>query len=491
MSEPTLVEVADTATPPVVNGVAPTAPHSSTRPEPPRQGAGSLWKKILIPIVIVGGLATFVAVRGVERAKQDVRSAYDRVAGSPKMMEPEPVMPSQEAWDGLVTLTKEERDAIGLRIATVEAQTKPILLELNGTTDYDQNTLRKIRPLFDARVTQVFKSTGQTVKKGEPLVELYSTAMAGAKADFRSKYAKWDHDKRFMESRRSLAANSQIPNTVWVDTQLAEQTSRVDYYAARDKLLTYGIPPEEIEKLQANLVDESRPVDDTRPGEGQKVPRVRAAPEGKAAGADIHDISKLVLYAPIDGMIVERDVVSGNFYDDMAVLMVISPMDKLWVYGNVYEKDQGDVHLNQTWEVKFPYLDMKVQGTVEQISTKVDPTTRTLKIRATIPNPDKQLKAEQLVTAVLEIPPVKGQTVIPRIALAVINGENACFVVASESSNKIAFERKLVEVDQEKQDFVVLKRGLEPGQRVVTNGSLILSQLYEDRSTVSNGLPLP
>jgi cobalt-zinc-cadmium efflux system membrane fusion protein len=189
MSEPTLIEVADTATPPVVNGVAPTAPLSSTRSEPPRQGAGSLWKKILIPIVIVGGLATFVAVRGVERAKQDVRSAYDRVAGSPKMMEPEPVMPSQEAWDGLVTLTKEERDAIGLRIATVEAQTKPILLELNGTTDYDQNTLRKIRPLFDARVTQVFKSTGQTVKKGEPLVELYSTAMAGAKADFRSKYA--------------------------------------------------------------------------------------------------------------------------------------------------------------------------------------------------------------------------------------------------------------------------------------------------------------
>ena len=89
-------------------------------------------------------------------------------------------------------------------------------------------------------------------------------------------------------------------------------------------------------------------------------------------------------------MIVERDVVSGNFYDDMAVLMVISPMDKLWVWGNVYEKDQDQVHLGQTWDISFPYLDnLKVKGKVEHIAAKVDPNTRTLKIRASIPNPEE------------------------------------------------------------------------------------------------------
>jgi membrane fusion protein, heavy metal efflux system len=320
------------------------------------------------------------------------------------------------------------------------------------------------------------------VKKGEPLVELYSTTMAAAKADFRAKYAQWDHDKRFMDSRRSLAANSQIPNTVWVDTQLAEQTSRVNYYAARDKLLTYGIPPDEIEKLIANLVDDTKPVDTVKPGDVPKSPRIMAAPD-KAGADDVHDISRLVLRAPID-----RDVVSGNFYDDMAVLMVISPMDKLWVYGNVYEKDQGDVHLGQIWEIQFPYLDMKVEGTVEQIATKVDPATRTLKIRATIPNPDKQLKAEQLVKAVLQIPPIKGQTVIPRNAMAVINGQNCCFTQLKD--NPDAFERKIIEIDQENHDFVVVRRGVQPGQKIVTNGSLILSQLFEDESTVSTGLPL-
>jgi cobalt-zinc-cadmium efflux system membrane fusion protein len=471
---------------PATNG-APEA--RQTAPTRKRVGLG----KLVFGLVIGVALIAFVVVRGPRKAEEDTRhglsEVYHFVAG-PERKEPPKLAPppSPKQFDGILTVTKEKREAIGMNIVEVEAQTKPVLLELNGTTDYDLNTLRKVRPLFDARVTQVFKSTGQMVKKGEPLVELYSTTMAAAKADFRSKYAKWDHDRRFMESRRSLAAKGQIPNTMWVDTQLAEQTSRVDYYAAKDKLITYGIPLEEIEKLQANLVDESKPVDESAPGEGQKVPKVKAAPDGKTAVDDVHDISKLVLYAPIDGMIVERDVVSGNFYDDMAVLMVISPMDKLWVYGNVYEKDQGDVLLGQTWEIQFPYLDTKVEGTVEQIATKVDPATRTLKIRATIPNPEKQLKAEQLVKAVLQIPPVKGQTVIPRNAMAVINGQNCCFLQLKD--NPDSFERKIIEIDQENHDFVVVKRGLQPGQKIVTNGSLILSQLFEDESTISTGLPL-
>jgi cobalt-zinc-cadmium efflux system membrane fusion protein len=204
---------------------------------------------------------------------------------------------------------------------------------------------------------------------------------------------------------------------------------------------------------------------------------------------DLEDLSKLTIRAPIDGVIVERDVVAGNFYDDMAVLMVISPMEKLWVWGNVYEKDQDQVHLGQTWDIYFPYLDnMKVEGRVEHIAAKVDPNTRTLKIRASIPNPKKELKAEQLVKAVLNIPAVPGQTVILRNALVAINGENCCFVQVPDKPDQ--FVRKKVEVDQENHDFVVLRSGLNPGEKVVTNGSLVLSQLYEDQSTVSSGMPL-
>ena len=483
MLEPTMTEVADTAT------VPEGATHTITTPPPPRtrsridpaaavaaRAARSKrfpWGRAIFLLLCVAGAATYVAVRGPARAESEVKGlatrAYHAVAGAPKTerVEPAPAPKAAEVWDRMVTITEAERKTIGFRIVPVVAQTKPIELELNGTTDYDQNTLTKIRPLFDARVTSVFRSTGQSVKKGEPLIELHSTALATDKADLRTKYVQWDHDRKLLESRRSLAANGQITNVIWVDTQNSEKNSRVVYDNARKKLEVVGVPTEEIDKLLSNLGDD---------------------PKINVAEADIEDISKLILRAPIDGMIVEREVVSGNFYDDMAVLMVISPMDKLWVWGNVFEKDQSSVHLGQTWEVDFPYLDEKIEGHVEHISTKVDPVTRTLKIRATIPNPKKQFFAEMLVRAVLQIPPVPGQTVIPRNALSVINRENCVFVQKVGSPDK--FERRIIEVDQERSDHVVVRSGLKPGEMVVSSGSLILSQLYEDASTLNSGLPL-
>jgi cobalt-zinc-cadmium efflux system membrane fusion protein len=83
---------------------------------------------------------------------------------------------------------------------------------------------------------------------------------------------------------------------------------------------------------------------------------------------------------------------------------------------------------------------------------------------------------------------VPGHTVVPRNALAVINKENCVFVQSPDKPDK--FERRVIEIDQERSDHVVVRSGINAGERVVTNGSLILSQLYEDQSTVYSGLPL-
>ncbi len=478
MSESTHTGVAANAATNGTNGNHASAPvierpaRTTPPPEPPAKSKFSLKRPLMILLVLGAGVA-YVAVRGVEKAKEDVirvaKVAYHQVAGGEKkeIVNPLPLQPPTTAWDGLVDVSKTERETIGMRVTAVLAQTEPLKLELNGATDYDQNTMTKIRPLFDARVTAVYKSTGQAVKKGEPLIELYSTALAAAKSDLRAKFVQWDHDRKLLDSRRPLALSKEISNVIWVDTQNAELNSHNGYLTALDKLIVYGISQDEIQKLIGQLSDKT-----SETGEVE----------------DVHDISKMTLRAPIDGIIVERDVVSGNFYDDMAVLMVISPMDKLWVWGNVFEKDQSQVYLGQTWEVEFPYLDEKIEGQVEHISTRVDPVTRTLKIRATIPNPGKKFKAEMLVKAVLRIPPVPGHTVIPRNAMAVINREHCVFVQRPDNPDK--FERRIIDVDQERYDQVVVKSGLKPGEKIVTNGSLILSQLYEDQSTLNSGLPL-
>ena len=172
--------------------------------------------------------------------------------------------------------------------------------------------------------------------------------------------------------------------------------------------------------------------------------------------------------------------------------MTISPMDKLWVWGDVFESDQDKVHLGQKWNIDFQFSNAKFKGEVESIANGVDPETRTLRIRASIPNPDKNLKARMLVRATLQIKPLPTDTVIPRNAMVVLNGDYYAFVEAGTTGEQAdLFERRQLTIEQEDHDVVIVKSGLKPGDRVVCNGSLILAQMYEDQSTVDSGMPRP
>ena len=458
-------------------------PHPHPAGDSPRAGKRRSFVR-RVGFAIVGVLclagATFVAMaKGPtsDKIRAGLETLKEQVVGPP------PVRPAQNAapeafhspqnWNGLVKVAPTEREAIGFRILTVAAQTKPIRLEIPGKTDYDQNTLNKIRPRFDVTlVEKVHVSVGQAVKKGDPLYDLKSVELATAKTDLRIKYVQWDHDRKYLTAREPLVKEARITQKEWTDTQNDEQKSRLDYLNARELLGTYEIANDQIEKLLEGLGDDKK--------------------KALAAAANIEDISKMTVVSKSDGIVVERDVVPFNFYDTKDVLLTISPMDRLWVWGDVFESDQDKVHIGQKWDILFQFTNKAFEGKVESIANGVDPETRTVRIRASIPNPDKSLKARMLVRATLQIAPLPSDTVIPRNALIVLNGEYYAFVeVGSSGKEADLFERRKLEIEQEDYDIVIVKRGLNPGDRVVSNGSLILAQMYEDQSTVDTGLPSP
>jgi len=75
--------------------------------------------------------------------------------------------------------------------------------------------------------------------------------------------------------------------------------------------------------------------------------------------------------------------------------------------------------------------------------------------------------------------------------MVAINGEEFVFVHKKDASSEghDKFERRKIHVAQETTDSVVVSDGLEPNEEIVTNGSLILAQLYEDAANVETGLP--
>jgi membrane fusion protein, heavy metal efflux system len=446
---------------------------------PPLKPRNSVFGKLVLILLLVGvvGGAFYTYKVGTDQARHEVDRAVSYVrehvpetthstAPVAKLAEIKPRQP----WNGLVKIDAAEATSIGLVIAPVRPQVDPIKLELPGRTDYDPNTQNKIRPRFDTLVEKVHAELGQTVRKGDPLVDLFSTDLAAAKNDFQTAYVQWQHDMRLLTVRKELANTSAIAKQVLVDTLNDENKSRLAYTTAREKLKVFEVPDDKIDALLTNLGDKPLP-------------------------EEVHTISdkaRMTRLSPVDGKVILRDVVPGNLYDTNDVMMVIAPLDHLFVWVNVYEADQVKVTIGQKMEIRFPYLDQMILGTVQYVATEVSKETRAIKIRASIPNPDGKLKADMLVRGTLEIPPVSGQTVIPRMAVVVMDGQEYAFVrkPSGGSDGPRFFERRKLAVAEERYDHIVVSAGLKAGEEVASYGSLILAQLFEDQQMVATGMPL-
>jgi cobalt-zinc-cadmium efflux system membrane fusion protein len=446
----------------------------STAPQPGRKSAFGT----LVLILLLGGAAGgafYAYTSGMDKVHHDLDDAlnYARkyVGGTTHVAKPKEIKP-RPPWDGLVRIPADEAKNSGLLVVTVRPQVEPIKLELPGRTAYDPNSLNKIRPRFDTLVEKVYVELGQKVKKDQPLLDLFSTDLAAAKNDFQTAYVQWQHDLTLRAHREALFKTDTVSGQALTDIRNDENKSRLAVIKARQKLIVLRVPEDQINPLTKNL----NPAD---------------LPE-KDAILSFIDSAKMTSLSPVDGIVVLRDVVPGNLYDTNDVLMVIAPLDHLIVWLNLYEADQAQVAMGQHMEIRFPYLNRTILGTVQYVATEVSKDTRTIRIRASIPNVNGELKADMLVKASLDIPPVKTQTVIPRSAVVVMDGQEYAFVrkAPADGSDDERFERRELVIAEERSDHVVIAKGASAGEEVVSYGSLIVAQLFEDQRTVATGMPM-
>jgi cobalt-zinc-cadmium efflux system membrane fusion protein len=421
------------------------------------------WKLVVAVVLIAAG-ATGVTLNKKTRAQ--VIGVWKQIAqASAHAEEPPPdrswtqTPESKAPWDRTVSLTPEEINAIGLETAPVLSQSSPITLSLIGTTDYDPATVTTVRLQFDSRVDKVLVDLGSVVKEGDPLLELFSTDLAAAKSDYEVAVSQYKHDKKVYDYKMPLAQSGTLPGKEAIEVENDEAQSRLKMKLAKDKLLVYGLTEKEIDDAKNE--------------------------EGKAK-------AKMILRARADGVVVKRDVVPGNYYDSKDTLLTIAPLDHLWVRGGVSELDADKVEVNQELKVVFPFANREIKSKIDYIDKAIDPETRSAKFRTTIPNPGGRAKAGAFVRVQVYVPPKSGQTVIPRSAMVSVDSHDYVFV---RRPGKVAtFERRPVITAVESNDIVIAEkpseghRELIPGEQVVTLGSLILEQMYEDRLMVEGGL---
>jgi cobalt-zinc-cadmium efflux system membrane fusion protein len=422
------------------------------------------WKTPVI-LILVAGAVTWLAVDHRKRDRLlvlwnklsapsshagELRPSKDWIASAESVQEEPPL--------GEIVLSPDEVNAMGVKLAPVRAQAEPTILRLTGVTDYDPDTLTVVRSQFDCRVDRVLVQLGSVVKQGDPLLEVFSTDLAEAKSNYETARSQWIRDKKVLDYKSELTKDATIPRKEQIEIENDEAKSRLQMKLAKDKLLVYGLTEKEVEGSQ---------------------------------NEDGVQKARLTLRSPTDGIVIKRTVVQGNYYKSENDLMQIAPLDHLWVLGSVSELDADKVEVGQTIRIVFPYSDRTIEDQVEYIDKAIDPQTRAAKFRASIQNPEKRLKAGMFVRVLLEIPPRPGRTVIPRTSMISVDRLDFVFVKRPTEGRNLRYERRNILVSRETSDWVLVTEpskdhvGLKPGEEVVTNGSLILEQMHEDRLVVA------
>jgi cobalt-zinc-cadmium efflux system membrane fusion protein len=177
------------------------------------------------------------------------------------------------------------------------------------------------------------------------------------------------------------------------------------------------------------------------------------------------------LRSPAGGRIVDHQIVSGEWVDATDVLLVVADTSNMWLLGDAYERDL--LRLRRGLEVLFTVdglAGVSFEGTLSWVSSQVDDRTRTVRVRADLPNPDGLLRARMFGHARIVLHDDDEVVSVPSEA---IQTDGCCQLVFVQQSDAVYQPRKVL-LGSSAGGFVEVLSGLDEGESVVTVGSFLM-----------------
>jgi cobalt-zinc-cadmium efflux system membrane fusion protein len=192
------------------------------------------------------------------------------------------------------------------------------------------------------------------------------------------------------------------------------------------------------------------------------------------------------LKSPLTGVVVEKTINPGQELrpDQMGAgapaQFVITDPAYLWVLLDASERDLPHLKVGRTLKVRVPaYADEAFDAKVAAVADFLDPATRTIKVRATLDNSKRLLKSEMFVTAVVSD---NGAKILQVPARAVFFQGGSNFVFVDDGNG--GYTRRKVETGDVYDGNIAITAGVARGQKVVTDGALLLQQMLQPRRVV-------
>ena len=320
---------------------------------------------------------------------------------------------------------------------TAAAPGKAITVELPARLVWNEERTQRIYPAFAGRVTAIRADVGQAVKAGTQLAQLASPDFGIAQADTAKAQGDASFTQKTVQRQRELFEAGIIARKDLEQAEADANRARAEVSRAEARTRLYG-----------------------------------------GSGGSVNQ--QLALSANINGIVVERNLNPGQEVRPeqsgvgVPALFVVTDPTSLWVQIDARESEIGTLKVGSSFELVVPSLGgQKFEGRVTAAADFIDPATRTIKVRGVVDNKARTLKAEMLATARIERQLGSG-VVVPAGAVLLRGAKHSVFVQTQAG----VFEPREVELGYQGPREVVISRGLEVGEQVVSDNVLLLARQF-------------
>ncbi len=198
-----------------------------------------------------------------------------------------------------------------------------------------------------------------------------------------------------------------------------------------------------------------------------------------AAAARVNEqaaqLSKKTLKAPFAGILGLRQVDLGEYLPVGSAAVEINMLDPIYVEYTIAEKELDNIDVGYQVELEIAAApEQTFTGVISAINSSVNPETRTVRVRATVQNPNKQLKPGMFATVRTLQPEERSLTAVPRTAISFNTYGDFVFVLTESDQGALQVERRSVTTGETQDGMVEIVDGLAAGEPVVKTGLLRL-----------------
>jgi cobalt-zinc-cadmium efflux system membrane fusion protein len=171
------------------------------------------------------------------------------------------------------------------------------------------------------------------------------------------------------------------------------------------------------------------------------------------------------------GEIIDNKIVIGQYLkEDAAPVAIVADLSKVWVVGQVKEKDLRFIHKLDEVQIKIAaFPDRIIKGKIYHVYEIVDEDTRSVQVLIECENKERDLKPGMYVT-VRFIGTPEPAILIPTKAVLQLNDNQIVFVQVGKDK----YQRRKIETEGTSNEKVVVKSGLKSGEVIVSEGGIFL-----------------